>query len=255
MQGRQLVGRGLKAADEKVADCDVGPLRTGEHLLESVDKGREGLQKLALGRAADGSEAILLDQPAYFVKLRPVEEIGRVGGYEHLAAALGVGAELLHQLPYQRGIELILRFLDRQQRVWVWVVEQDEVGKHLNRPVGYMVGDERILETAVLESENEPAVLGRLRLHIAHAWDPLAHSAENLLELRGGGSHRDIAPPKRHCPRAWTDAGVTDLDAGPRVGNVKVRDVPVVNQAAEIELDRELLELAETLDGQRAGVI
>ena len=57
-------------------------------------------------------------------------------GNQHLSAAPGVIAELFGQFGHQFWVQLILRFLDAQQGVWCWVVEQNEVGEHLDRTVG-----------------------------------------------------------------------------------------------------------------------
>ena len=42
LQARQFVGHGPETALEEIADCDVGPLQTGEHLLKSIFERRVG---------------------------------------------------------------------------------------------------------------------------------------------------------------------------------------------------------------------
>jgi len=105
-----------------------------------------------------------------------------VGGHEDLSAAPCVVAELVPQLVKELRIELILGLLDRKQRVRFRIVEQQQVGEHLDRAIRDVARDERVLEAAVLEAQHQTAVLGGLGLHAVHPRDALAHGLKHPLE-------------------------------------------------------------------------
>ena len=167
-----------------------------------------------------------------------------MGRHKHLATPPGIFVKLLNELPHQCGIELILRLLDRQQRVWIWIVEQDKVGEHFDSAVRYIASDERILKTAILKTKYKAPILRGLHLYIAHAGDTLAHGPENFFELLWMilievlRDQRDVVAARGQM------LGVADLSARPRVGDMKVGNMPLFNQTAKIRRNFELTKLA-----------
>ena len=135
------------------------------------------------------------------------------------------------------------------------VVEQHEIGEHLDRAVRDVAGDERVLETSVLEAQHEATVLGGLGLDAAYARHAFAHHSQDAVEavamvlvevLRDLG---DVVAARRKM------LGVAGLGTRPGIADVEVGDVPVLDQAAELGDDPELLELPKPLDGEHAGIV
>ena len=60
---------------------------------------------------------------------------------------------------------------------------------------------------------------------------------------------RDIVPARREMLR------IAGLRAWPGIADMKIRDVPILNQAAELRDDAEFLELTEPFDGQHGWVV
>jgi len=92
-----------------------------------------------------------LDEPEDFVELGRVQEVRRVRRDEDLSTSRCVGTELFGQVPQQRGVELVLGLLDAEQGVRRRVMQERQIGQHLDGAVGDVARQERILERAVLE--------------------------------------------------------------------------------------------------------
>ena len=131
------------------------------------------------------------------------------------------------------------------------IVQQDEVGKHLDGPIGDELIDKGVLEGVVPELQQQPSVKRVLGLDVAHARDPLPHLPEDALkDLR-------IRIMKVFCnllevvSRDREVIGVPNrlLDA-PGHTDVKIRDVPVFDQPTQFVGCPEPLELSQPLDGE-----
>ena len=77
---------------------------------------------------------LLLAHPENLFQFAGIEEIRRVGGYEHLSSPQCVASKFFGQLPEQIRVELIFRFLHAQQRPGGRIVEQGQVGNILRVP-------------------------------------------------------------------------------------------------------------------------
>src|SRR5208337_5615641 len=82
----------------------------------------------------------------------------------------------------QLRIELILGLLHCEQGMRLRVVEQNEVGEHLDRSVRDVARDEGIPETAILKAQDQPPVHGWLRLDTAYTRHSLAHDMKYAVE-------------------------------------------------------------------------
>ena len=54
----------------------------------------------------------------------------------------------------------------------VRVFHQQQVGEEFERAVGHLLGIKGVFETAVIETEQQPAVFGALRVNLVNAWNP-----------------------------------------------------------------------------------
>ena len=87
-----------------------------------------------------------------------------MGGDEYLSATLCVSPELFRQIPQQRGLQLVLGLLDAEHEMRMWILEQDQIGQHLDLAVRDVARRERNLDRPVLESQQHSALLGGLGL-------------------------------------------------------------------------------------------
>jgi hypothetical protein len=77
---------------------------------------------------------------------------------------------------------LIFRFLNTEKRVGFGIVEEHEIGKHLDGPVGDITVQERGLKCAVAKTEDEVTVLSEFRLDATDTRDTLLHPGQDGLE-------------------------------------------------------------------------
>ena len=97
-----------------------------------------------------------------------------------------------------------------------------------------MAGNEWVLKAAILKTQEETPVFCRFDFNATHAWDALAHSRQNLVEALAVilvevlGHLGDVIATVRQM------LGIAGLTAWSGVGNVEVRNVPVLDQAAEL---------------------
>ena len=67
------------------------------------------------------------------------------------------------------------------------IVQQDEVCKHLNGPIGDELINKRVLEGVVPKLQQQPSIERVLGLDVAHARNPILHLPEDALkDLRMG---------------------------------------------------------------------
>ena len=102
---------------------------------------------------------------------------------KYLAAAPRIVAKFLRQFLEQFRVELVLRFLDRQQWERLRIMEQHQVGEHLDGAIGDIARDEGILKRAILETEHEPTIFGRFGLYLIYPWHPPSHRVQDDIEL------------------------------------------------------------------------
>ena len=107
-----------------------------------------------MGYAARGGEAVFFDEPDYRVQIRPVQKVGRLGRDEYLPAEPRVHPKFIRKLVQDVRVEMILRLLHRQHRMGLRVLQQHEVGEHFDCAVGYAVGGESVLKSAVSELQD-----------------------------------------------------------------------------------------------------
>lgn len=101
-------------------------------------------------------------QPEHFFQAYRVQEIGAVGGHENLSAAEGVSSELFGEFFQEFEVKLILGFLNAEQGEWFRVVQEYQVGQHLDCTVGDIAGQEGIFECAVPEFQQNATFLSGL---------------------------------------------------------------------------------------------
>ena len=94
-----------------------------------------------------------------------------------------VVSELLDQFQEQLGVKLILRFLHGHEGMGHRVVEQDQVGEHLDRAIRDVPGDKGIFEGTILEAQDETSVLRRPGFHLLDAGHPATHRFVNAARL------------------------------------------------------------------------
>ncbi len=80
-----------------------------------------------------------------------------------------------------------------------------------------------------MEAQNEPAVFRGFRLYIAHG-DALAHGLENFTELLWMVFIEVLRYQRDVVATSGKVLGVSDLYAWPRVCDVKVGNVPVLDE-------------------------
>ena len=78
------------------------------------------------------------------------------------------------------------------------IVQQNEVGEHLDGPIGDELIDKGVLEGIVPELQQQPSVKRVLGLDVAHARDPLPHLPEDAL--------KDRFPPRRILSVTWVQS-------------------------------------------------
>ena len=109
------------------------------------------------------------------------------------------------------------------------VIQQHEVSEYLDRAVGDVAGDKWILEAAILKAQDDTPVLRWFGFNAAHARNALAHGLQHLVEalavilVEVVGNLGDIIATVRQM------LSITGLTAWSGVGNVEVRDVPVLD--------------------------
>ncbi len=150
---------------------------------------------------------------------------------------------------------LVLRFLDRQQRVWTRIVEEHEIREHLDGAVGNVPGDEWILETAVLKAQDKPTVLGGFCLDVTDAGDALLHRFQHAIEAVPMVFIEELSNLGYVVPTHGKVFGVACFHAGPSIADVEVGNVPVLDERAELGHHPELFELAKPLDRKHGRII
>src|SRR6218665_3480176 len=207
-------------------------------------------QVLGTAGAGDGREPLVLAQAVNLVEGQRIEEVRGVRGDEDLSTPLGVVAELLGQFRQQLRVKLVLGLLDSQQRIGLGVVEQHQIGKHLDGAVRDMAGDERVLEAAVLEAQHEPAVFRLFGFHHRDARHPALHGMQHAVEAvammleQVVGHQRQVVFPGREV------FGKAVFLAGAGLGDVEVGYVPVLDHQTEGTGRLEALELPQAFDGE-----
>ena len=133
------------------------------------------------------------------------------------------------------------------------IVQQYEIGEHLDRAVGDVTRDEGILEAAVGKAKHDPPIRSLLRGDPGNAGDPLRHRFQYLVE-DGTVVFVEILRDERQIlalgRKMFGEACVLN---GPRRADVKVGDVPVLDEIAKCARRLETLELSQSLDRQNVG--
>jgi hypothetical protein len=149
--------------------------------------GHELVDALHFRRAAGAGETVFtaVDHPRFLGPER-VHEERRMGGDHELGHGRCRPA-LLRQFRQQPGMELVLGLLDADQLGRVRVMEQGEIGEHLQRAVGGEFRHDRFLERGVLHLQEQAAVghyLGVDLLQLGNALgELLQHEGEPLVVL------------------------------------------------------------------------
>ena len=102
--------------------------------------------------------------------------------YKHLSPSLCIRTELFGQLLQKIGMQLVLRFFYCQQRVWLGIVEQNQICEHLNSAIRNVSSDEWIFETPILKSQYQSSIVRRPCFYTSYSWNATAHRLQNLLE-------------------------------------------------------------------------
>lgn len=157
---------------------------------------------------------------------------------------------LLGQVPQQRWIQLVLGFLNAQQRVRIRIVEQDQIRQHLDRAVGNVTGKERIFKSAVLEFEQHATFLRGLGFNLGDAGNSPLQAAENLPEHFRVVPEQILDDQRKVFALPRKMLGVARFRFRSCAADVKVGQVPVLDQVAERHHRRKPLELGKALDRQ-----
>nr|VFJ89317.1 MAG: hypothetical protein BECKLFY1418A_GA0070994_100719 [Candidatus Kentron sp. LFY] len=66
--------------------------------------------------------------------------------------------------------------------MWHWVVQQQQVGEHLDGAIGHVPVDEGFLERTIPKEKHEPAIDRLFHLDLRDAGHPLLHTFQHALE-------------------------------------------------------------------------
>nr|VFK32613.1 MAG: hypothetical protein BECKMB1821G_GA0114241_11183 [Candidatus Kentron sp. MB]VFK35369.1 MAG: hypothetical protein BECKMB1821I_GA0114274_11144 [Candidatus Kentron sp. MB]VFK77249.1 MAG: hypothetical protein BECKMB1821H_GA0114242_11144 [Candidatus Kentron sp. MB] len=118
--------------------------------------GHELRDLLVIARAPYLAMTIFLDEAKDLIQFHRIQKIRRMGGDEHLTATISVTAKFLRQFSEQMGTELVFRLFHAQQRMRVRIIEQGQIGEHLDGAIGDITGQERVFEGVVLKIPSPP---------------------------------------------------------------------------------------------------
>ena len=110
-------------------------------------------------------------------------------------------------------------------------------------------------EGTILEAQDETSVLRRPGFYLLDAGHPAAHRFENRVEAIPVILVEVLRHLRDVVASGGKVLGESHLGARASLGNVEVGDVPMLDEAAELGDDTELLELPKPLDSEHAGFV
>ena len=172
-------------------------------------------------------------------------------GDKNLAPLLGIISKLFSQFRLKFRVKLIFRLFDTQQGMRFRIVEQYQIGEHLDGAVRDIAVNKWIGKSAILKAEQQAPVLSWNRLDIADAGYAPLHCIDNLPKncraiFIDVSSHQlQIIPCNREV-----FAKTRGIFAAPCQIDMKIGHMPVFNENSEGAGRFEAFKLSQSLDRQ-----
>ena len=172
-------------------------------------------------------------------------------GDKNLAPLLGIMPKLFSQFRLKFRVKLVFRFFDTQQGMRFRIVEQYQIGEHLDGAVRDIAVNKWIGKSAILKAEQQAPVLSWDRLDIADAGYAPLHCIDNfpkncwVIFIDISGYQLQIIPRNREV-----FAKTRGTLAAPCQIDLKIGKMPVFNENSKGAGRLEAFKLSQSLDRQ-----
>ena len=137
--------------------------------------------------------------------------------------------------------------------MWLRIVQERQVGEHLDGPVGDVAREERVFEGAVLELEQDAAFLRLFGLHMGYPRDTRFQSFHDLRKYARMFFVKILDDEREVLSFPGQMLRMAGLLLRPSPADMEIGYVPAFDQIAQGDDGGEAFDLSQPLDGQQIG--